>query len=98
MDEIRVKLVNIKPMDDTQITKPTDCIDFMKRMIGDMSSEFFSVIYLNNANEPMNFHMVAKGGWKAALVDPKEVFTAALLQESPKIMLFHNHPSGHTEP
>ena len=36
MDEIRVKLVNIKPMDDTQITKPTDCIDFMKRMIGDM--------------------------------------------------------------
>ncbi len=98
MDEIRVKLVNIKPMDDTQITKPTDCIDFMKRMIGDMSSEFFSVIYLNNANEPMNFHMVAKGGWKAALVDPKEVFTAALLQESPKIMLFHNHPSGHPDP
>ena len=38
MDEIRVKLVNIKPMDDTQITKPTDCIDFMKRMIGDMRS------------------------------------------------------------
>jgi len=98
MDETRIKLVNIKPIDNIQITKPTDCIDFMKRTIGDMSSEFFAVIYLNNANEPMCFHIVSKGGWKAALVDPKEVFTTALLQESPKIMFFHNHPSGHVEP
>jgi len=98
MDEVRVKLVNIKPEVDMQITKPTDCIDLMQQVIGDMSSEFFTVVYLNSSNEPMCFHTVAKGGWKAALVDPKEVFQTAMLQESPKIMFFHNHPSGNVDP
>jgi DNA repair protein RadC len=85
MDETRIKLVNIKPIDDIQITKPTDCIDFMKRTIGDMSSEFFAVIYLNNANEPMCFHIVSKGGWKAASGRPEgsiyNCFTAGVSKD-----------------
>ena len=41
MDEVRVKLVNIKPEVDMQITKPTDCIDLMKQVIGDMVAGIF---------------------------------------------------------
>lgn len=98
--EVNVRLSNGRVFDaeDTQITAPQDLIDFMEKEIGDMASEVFAVVYLNNSNEPLSFSWVAKGGWKAALVDPKSVFQAALLQEAPKIMLFHNHPSGNVNP
>lgn len=98
MNEVRLKLENREPMEKCNINTPVDAIEFIQEMLGGLACEYLVALHLNSANEPMNFHIVSGGGISEAYVDPKALFTTALLQASSKIILVHNHPSGDVEP
>lgn len=60
--------------------------------------EFFKVLYLNRALKPLGIQTISMGGTTATIVDPKMIFSGALLANAQSIILCHNHPSGSLAP
>ena len=67
-------------------------------MILDDGREHFYVAFLSVRNIPIGFCEVSVGTVNSTLVHSREVFRPAILINSTKIMLFHNHPSGNPDP
>lgn len=60
--------------------------------------EKFCIFCLNTKNKIAGVHTISVGALNASIVHPREVFKAALLNNSSAIILLHNHPSGDPEP
>lgn len=60
--------------------------------------EIFKVVLLNTKNEIITDIDISIGTLNSSLVHPREVFREAIRRSSNKIILLHNHPSGHAEP
>ena len=98
MREVRIKLVTREPIVDYSISKPSDAITLMKTIIGDMADEYFAAVFLNTKNEPLDFIIAGIGSPDQSRIVPSTVLKGALLQNSTKVMLFHNHPTGDVKP
>ena len=61
-------------------------------------NEVFAILCLNTKNKVAGAHIISQGSLSASIVHPREVFKAALLNNSASIILAHNHPSGDPEP
>lgn len=46
----------------------------------------------------IGLHVVSVGGLAASIVEPRQVFKAAVLANAAALILAHNHPSGNPEP
>lgn len=58
------------------------------------TQENFLVIYLDNKQQYIDHKLLFKGTINQATVHPREVIKNALLLNSSRIILMHNHPSG----
>lgn len=56
--------------------------------------EHFAILMLNRANKVIGWANIGIGGSASCAVDPKIVFSHALLCGAASIIAFHNHPSG----
>ena len=72
--------------------------EFGIREIGDEASEVVLVVVLNTKNEINAIHRVFTGSLNTSVAHPREIFRTAIINNGAKIMLFHNHPSGDTDP
>lgn len=63
-----------------------------------MLHEQFKVMYLNQANRVLAIYEMSSGGPTRTTVDPRPIFTAALLANASRLILAHNHPSGSVKP
>jgi len=70
----------------------------IKKINIDYSQENFLVFFLNTKNVPLDVEVMFKGGLDACLIDPKTIFRKALLFNSSRIIVAHNHPSGDVSP
>lgn len=61
-------------------------------------SEEFIAVFLNRANNTIGWSRISTGGVAGTVVDPKVVFSQALLCGASSIILAHNHPSGNLKP
>lgn len=77
-----------------RIRSSTDAIEFAKVLIGDEDREVFLVLCLNIKNEISVVHRCHIGSLNASVVHPRDVFKAAILNNSGSIIVVHNHPSG----
>lgn len=68
------------------------------REIGDEASEVVLLVVLNTKNEINAVHRVFTGSLNASVAHPREIFRTAIINNGARIMLYHNHPSGNTEP
>jgi len=68
------------------------------REIGNEASEVVLVVVLNTQNEINAIHRVFTGTLNSSVAHPREIFRAAIINNGARVMLFHNHPSGNTEP
>ncbi|MFZ5954824.1 MAG: JAB domain-containing protein [Nanoarchaeota archaeon] len=64
----------------------------------DYSQENFLVICLNIKNQIIASTALFKGGLNSCILDPRTIFRYALMNNSSKIILAHNHQSGNLEP
>ncbi len=60
--------------------------------------EKFGIITLNTKNRIAGLHIIAVGGLNQAVIEAREVFQQALLNNAASIILFHGHPSGDPQP
>jgi DNA repair protein RadC len=66
--------------------------------LGACDHEVFGVLHLDNRHRLIAVEKLFRGTIASASVHPREVAKAALMQNAPAVVLFHNHPSGFTEP
>jgi DNA repair protein RadC len=62
------------------------------------AEEVFAMFCLDTKNRITGAFIVSQGTINNSVVHPREVYKRALLQNSAKIILCHNHPSGVPEP
>jgi len=60
--------------------------------------EHFQVVFLNTRRRLIGVADLAQGSLDTLLVDPRQVFLAAIARRSAAIALAHNHPSGDPSP
>lgn len=68
---------------------PNDTIELQER---------FVVMYLNRANRVIGVYPASIGGITGTVADPRIILAVALKVLATSIILFHNHPSGNTQP
>lgn len=81
-----------------QLRSPADAAAVLGEYFRDRDREEFVVCFLDTANTITGLHVASVGGLAAAIVEPRQVFKAAVLANAAAILLAHNHPSGNPEP
>ena len=81
-----------------QVRSPADAAAVLAEYFADRDREEFVVVFLDTANTLTGLHVASVGGLAASIVEPRQVFKAAVLANAAAILLAHNHPSGNPEP
>jgi DNA repair proteins len=85
---------------DEAVIAPEIARDVIEKVFNLSSSpvEKFGIITLTTKNGIAGLHIIAVGGLNKAVVEAREVFQQAILNNAASIILFHVHPSGDTTP
>ena len=92
-----VQLPLVREVGKERVVSPADvhrvCAD-----TADLAQEMFLVLCIDSKNRMLNRHMVSLGILDTALIHPREVFRAAILDGAAAVLLAQNHPSGDPTP
>ena len=80
-----------------KILNPQDCVSLLCKY-GKMKQEHFGVIFLNSQKEVIQTKCFFVGSDNICQVYGKIVWWKACKLEASAMILFHNHPSGDTNP
>ena len=87
-----------KWVSEKRITSPKDIADIFIPLLRDEVKEKFIVVCLNSANKIIKYEVISVGNLNSSVVHPREIFKAAIENNSASVILIHNHPSGNPEP
>ena len=87
-----------KWVSDKKITSPKDVADIFIPLLRDEVKEKFILVCLNSANKIIKHEVISVGNLNSSVVHPREIFKAAIENNSASVILIHNHPSGNPEP
>lgn len=80
------------------ILNPHDAFLIFKEEMFDLREEHLFCIYMDVKNKCLNKRLIAKGDLNIVYASPREIFKYALQENSSKLILAHNHPSGDLTP
>jgi len=80
------------------LERPEAAAEYLVARLRGCRREVFGFISLDTRHRFITDHDLWEGTRNHVPVDPAEVFRAALLDDAAGVILFHNHPSGETEP
>ena len=80
------------------VTRSEDIVRRFRSRLIDRSEEEFWALALNRANGALANLQISIGGQSGTVVDPKVVFSKALVVRASALVLVHNHPSGNPRP
>ncbi len=75
-----------------------DIFEAYRGRFGWLRQEVFIAVGLNNRNEIIREHTVAKGSLTECHVEPREVYRPLIADAAARVVLVHNHPSGDPSP
>lgn len=75
-----------------------NAVAILQPMLEHQAQEVFVILLLNMKYKLIAAHEISRGGLNETTVDPRVIFRAALLVNSPALILSHNHPSGDPAP
>lgn len=81
-----------------KITHAKDVFDLFHEKLKNEKQENFIILMLNNKHHIIGEQLISKGTLDAALIEPREVFRAAIKSAAARVVLIHNHPSGDPNP
>lgn len=90
----RKDVIEEKPI----IKEPEQAYYVLNSDFADLDSETFWVLLLSNSQRLIKKVCISEGGWTETSVDLKKIFKACLENNSSKIIIAHNHPSGNILP
>jgi len=80
------------------LTNAKSVYQYIRAGLENKDREFFISILFNTRLIPLGVNLVAIGGLDCAIVQPREVFKAAVLASASSLIIAHNHPSGDVGP
>lgn len=80
------------------IKKSDDAASVARKFLANEDREVFIALNLDRGGKINSIHVVSMGSASASIVEPREVFKAAILSNTSHIVLAHNHPSGDPQP
>jgi DNA repair protein RadC len=97
--KLEVKLVRtaVEGYQPFAIRNPDDVSEFLG-FLKESDREQFVALHLDAKHRVIGLNIVSIGTLSASLVHPREVFKAAILNNSHSLIVAHNHPSGETTP
>ena len=96
--ELARRLNALQPEERLVVRAPIDVMNLLGGEMALLSQEHLRVLLLNTRNQLMGIEEVYKGNVSLAVVRSAELFSAAVRQNAPCIILVHNHPSGDPSP
>lgn len=81
-----------------KISSSADAAHILQQQIGDLPTEEFWVMYLNQANKIIKTEQISRGGISQTAVDIRIIFKRGLELMATAMILSHNHPSGNLNP
>ena len=81
-----------------QVRSPADVAAVMIDYFEIRDREEVVIALLDTANTMIGLHVASIGGLAASIVEPKQVFKVAILNNAASIICLHNHPSGDPTP
>lgn len=81
-----------------KITSSMALAQWMSKMIGNETREHLVVVCLNTKNQINCYSTVTIGSLNQSIAHPRDILQRALLSNSARIALLHNHPSGNPMP
>lgn len=96
-EELNAQLYS-KPTERPMIYSPADANEILQCFIGHLDHEELWIIDLDTRNRVMNLIALYKGNVNSSQVRVSEVFRQAIIDNSPAILVAHNHPSGDPTP
>lgn len=83
---------------DVKITNSIDAYKYFSKYIVRKERENFMAIFLDNQQRYITHKIIFKGTINKAEIHEREVLKEALLENSNKLIIMHNHPSGIVKP
>ena len=80
------------------LSSPALTRDFLRVHLGASECEIFGVLHLDSRHRLIAVENLFRGTINSASVHPREVVKTALLHNAAAVVLYHNHPSGLSEP
>ena len=81
-----------------RIRGAADVYTYMGAKLRDLPQEEFHALLLDAQHRVLRDVFITRGILDAALVHPREVFRAAIVEGAAAVVLVHNHPSGDPAP
>lgn len=104
MFDININSVKLVREDHPEYNRVITCSDDVYRLIegnlrlSERAEEYVYVLCLDTKNHVAGIHEISHGSLSYSIVQPREVFKCALLNNAYSILLVHNHPSGDPMP
>ena len=86
------------PTERPQINSPADAANLLTPFLGPLDHEELWVIDVDTRNRVKSLVLLYKGSVNSSQVRVGEIFRQAIAENSPAILLAHNHPSGDPTP
>lgn len=80
------------------IRKPDDAFKVYEYFIADEAREVPLAIYLDVKNNILAIYKVSIGDVRSAILSPRQIYQAALLNNASSVIIGHNHPGGDVAP
>jgi DNA repair protein RadC len=98
IDRAQALLAQRYRMGSPVLSAPALTRDFLRVHLGACDHEIFGVLHLDSRHRLIAVENLFRGTIANASVYPREVVKAALSHNAAAVVLFHNHPSGQSEP
>jgi len=72
--------------------------EYLRAAVGALDFEVFGLVWLNNRHRVVAVEELFRGTIDGASVHPREVVRSAIQRGAAAVILYHNHPSGVTDP
>ncbi|MBN2865014.1 MAG: DNA repair protein RadC [Thiotrichales bacterium] len=80
------------------VSSPDTCVSYLQTQLQTLEREVFGVIFLDQQHRIITQETLFYGTINQASVYPREIVKSALNHNAAAVILFHNHPSGATDP
>lgn len=81
-----------------QINSSSDLFKVLHPFLGDLQTEEFWAVFLNQSNRIVRKSRLSAGGINQSVVDVRILFKTALENLATGVVIAHNHPSGNLKP
>lgn len=96
VSEVKLKYIS-KGKEDYKVTTSAKAYEVVRPLFDNDTINYVESVWmlcLNRANNVIACKHISSGGTSGTVIDPKIIFTTALLTGASAVIMVHNHPSG----